>query len=62
MNSDKIMEAARLLHKGGLSIHTYDLDKALQILQTQDSAYDVIQAFEKNTFEVFLELMKIQVG
>ena len=62
MEKEQIIKMAETLNSGGLSIHNYNADDARKILTEKHPTQNSVAEFDKHAFDVFLELMKIQVN
>jgi hypothetical protein len=51
---------AKLLHDNGLKTTSYNDDAAMMILSKIGASNQTIQAFSSNSFNVFMELMRIE--
>lgn len=61
MNKQQITSLAKTLDKAGFSIHNYDAEKAKMILSDAKVSQQSIALFDKHAFDIFMELMKLQV-
>lgn len=62
MNKQEIEALAKTLDGAGFSIHNYDAEKAKMILSDAKVPQQTIELFDKNAFDIFMELMRIQVN
>jgi hypothetical protein len=61
MTKEQITGIAKTLNSAGFSIHNYDAEKAKMILSDANVSQQTISLFDENAFDVFMELMRIQV-
>jgi hypothetical protein len=59
-NKKSIENLAQILYDNNIRINNYDYDNAILVLSKINASEQVMQLFEKESFHVFVEIMRIE--